>query len=122
MLDPDLYVVAYNKIRGDSGALTKGTDNENIDGFSRQKIEKIIGSIKNHTYKFKPIRRVYIPKEDGKLRPLGIPCASDKIVQTVMALILEALYDNEKWPVFSDHSHGFRRGRGTHTALKGISH
>jgi len=122
MLNPDMYIIAYERIKNNSGALTKGTDEETLDGFSRTKINEIIQKLKDHTYNFKPIRRVYIPKKNGKMRPLGIPGPSDKIVQTVMTIILEAIYDNEKRPVFLETSHGFRRGRGTHTALKAISH
>lgn len=122
MLNQDIFVMAYEKIKGNSGALTKGTDDETIDGFSRDKINKIILELKDHTYTFKPIRRVYIPKKNGKMRPLGIPGPTDKVVQTVMAIILEAIYDNGEDSVFLNSSHGFRRGRGTHTALKDISH
>jgi retron-type reverse transcriptase len=122
MLNPDIFVMAYEKIKSKSGALTKSTDNETIDGFSRDQINKIIQDLKDHTYAFKPIRRVYIPKKNGKMRPLGIPGPKDKVVQTVMAIILEAIYDNGKEPIFLNSSHGFRRGRGTHTALKDISH
>jgi retron-type reverse transcriptase len=121
MLNPDIFVMAYEKIKGNSGALTKGTDEETIDGFSRDQIKKIIRDLKEHTYAFKPIRRVYIPKKNGKMRPLGIPGFTDKVVQTVMAIILEAIYDNGVDSIFIKSSHGFRRGRGTHTALKDVS-
>jgi len=122
MLDPDLYYMAYESIKGNKGALTPGVEGDTLDSFSKEMIEKIIKAIKDHSYKFSPIRRVYIPKKNGKLRPLGIPGPKDKIVQKVMAIILEAIYDFEESPVFKDVSHGFRRGRSTHTALKSISY
>lgn len=122
MLNPEIFVMAYERIKSNSGVLTKGTDNENIDGFSRDQINQIIQNLKDHTYAFKPIRRVYIPKKNGKMRPLGIPGPTDKVVQTVMAIILEAIYDNGENSIFLNSSHGFRRGLGTHTALKDISH
>lgn len=122
MLDPKMYEMAYESIKGNKGALTPGVGEETLDSFSRRIVDKTIESIKNHTFKFNPIRRVYIPKKNGNLRPLGIPGPVDKIVQKVMAIILEAIYDHEKGPVFKDTSHGFRRGRSTHTALKYISH
>jgi len=121
MVDQDLYIMAYESIKGNKGALTPGVTGETLDSFSIDKINKIIRAIKDHTYKFKPIRKVYIPKRNGKLRPLGIPGPEDKVVQKVMAIILEAIYDNENNPVFKDTSHGFRRGRSTHTALKSIT-
>lgn len=122
MLDPEMYELAYESIKGKKGALTPGVGVETLDSFSRRTIDKTIETIKNHTFKFSPIRRVFIPKKNGNLRPLGIPGPVDKVVQKVMAIILEAIYDHEKSPVFKDTSHGFRRGRSTHTALKYISH
>lgn len=118
MLNPDVHEIAYNSIKNNDGAMTPGVGSETLDRTSRKRIEENVQKLKNHTYQFKPIRRVYIPKKNGKLRPLGIPGPDDKIIQKVMALILEAIYDHEKNPVFSDLSHGFRRGRSTHTALK----
>lgn len=106
--------MAYESII--SGAMTPA---ETLDGFSVKRIEEIIGKLKDHTFQFRPSRRIYIP--NGKERPLGIPSPQDKVVQKVMAIILEAIYDDTNSPKFLDCSHGFRRGKSTHTALKRIS-
>jgi retron-type reverse transcriptase len=103
------------------GALTPGLDSKTLDAFSTKEIEKTVNELKDHTFQFKPIRRTFIPKKNGKLRPLGIPGPTDKVVQKVIAIILEAIYDHETDPIFKESSHGFRRGRGTHTALQQIS-
>lgn len=121
MLDPEMYIIAYNSIKGKDSAMTPGIGKETLDGFSMEKINKIIARLKDHTYQFSPIRRTYIPNKNGKVTPLGIPGPEDKVVQKVIAIILEAIYDNEQHPVFSNQSHGFRRGRSTHTALKYIT-
>jgi len=121
MLDKELHIMAYESIKSKSGALTPGTDTETLDGFSIEKIEETIRKLKDHTFQFRPSRRIYIPKPNGKERPLGIPSPQDKVVQKVMAIILEAIYDDTNSPKFLDCSHGFRRGRSTHTALKRIS-
>jgi group II intron reverse transcriptase/maturase len=117
LLNPELHKIAYDSIKGNTGATTPGADGKTLDGTSIEKIQLNIQKLKEHTYQFKPIRRVYIPNKNGKLRPLGIPGPDDKIIQRAMALILEAIYD----PEFKDTSHGFRRGRSTHTALKNIT-
>ena len=98
--------------------MTPGASRETADGMSEEKIEQIIGLMRQERYRFAPARRTYIPKKNGKLRPLGMPSWSDKLVGEVVRLLLEAFYD----PQFSDNSHGFRRGRGCHTALRDISH
>ena len=109
----DLWERAYAEIASNKGALTPGVNANTLDGFSLERVAEIIGRIKDGTYRFTPVRRVYIPKPNGKKRPLGVPTADDKLVQGVVKLLLEFIYE----PVFSHHSHGFRQGRSCHTAL-----
>ena len=116
LFNPELYLVAYAKLYGNEGALTPGSDGETVDGMSVKKIEGIIAQLRNERYRWKPTRRVYIPKKNGKLRPLSIPSWSDKLLQEVMRMILSAYYE----PKFADNSHGFREGRGPHHALREV--
>lgn len=116
MFNRDLYLLAYGRIYANHGAMTPGADAETADGMSEDKIDQIIEAMRHERYRFRPARRIYIPKKNGKLRPLGLPTWSDKLVGEVVRLLLEAYYE----PTFSDHSHGFRPGRGCHTALRKI--
>ena len=116
MFNRNLYLTAYGKIYRNAGAMTPGTTKETVDGMSEQKIDTIIEAMRYERYQCNPVRRTYIPKKNGKQRPLGMPTWSDKLVQEVVRTILDAYYE----PQFSDHSHGFRPGRGCHTALREI--
>jgi group II intron reverse transcriptase/maturase len=116
MFNKDLYLMAYGNIYSNQGAMTPGVSQETADGMSEGKIDQIIELMRFERYRFAPARRVYIPKKNGKLRPLGLPAWSDKLAGEVVRLLLEAYYE----PRFSDRSHGFRKGRGTHTALREI--
>jgi group II intron reverse transcriptase/maturase len=116
MFNRDLYLLAYGNIYSNQGAMTPGVGEETADGMSEGKIEQIIGLMRQEKYRFSPARRVYIPKKNGRLRPLGMPTWSDKLVGEVVRLLLEAFYD----PQFLDSSHGFRKSRGCHTALREI--
>ena len=118
LLRPDLYYVAYKKLYANKGAATKGVTHDTADGFSAEKIEKIIQSLCDETYQPSPARRTYIEKRNrnGKKRPLGIPTFTDKLVQEVLRMVLEAVYE----PIFLECSHGFRPKRSCHTALNGI--
>ena len=116
MFNRDLYLLAYGKIYANQGAMTTGTSAETADGMSEDKIDQIIEAMRHERYRFSPARRIYIPKKNGKLRPLGLPSWSDKLVGEVVRLLLEAYYE----PTFSDHSHGFRPRRGCHTALRDV--
>src|SRR5947209_690987 len=113
LFNRNLYLMAYGKIYRNTGAMTHGVTEETPDGMSLEKIDAIIEALRYERYQFLPARRVYIPKKNGKKRPLGMPVWSDKLVQEVVRLILEAYYE----PQFSEHSHGFRPERGCHTAL-----
>lgn len=113
---PLLWYEAYAHIAANRGATTKGTDDTTMDGFSAERVAALIERLKNGTYRPRPTRRVYIPKANGKTRPLGIPSGDDKLVQEVVRGLLERIYE----PVFQDSSHGFRRGRSCHTALESI--
>jgi group II intron reverse transcriptase/maturase len=110
------YLAAYGKIYRNKGAMTHGVTDETPDGMSLKKIDTIIELLRYERYDWLPARRTYIPKKNGKKRPLGLPTWSDKLVQEVMRLILEAYYE----PQFSEHSHGFRPERGCHSALREI--
>ena len=116
MFNRELYLLAYGNIYSNQGAMTPGASAETADGMSEGKIDQIIGLMRHERYRFSPARRVYIPKKNGKLRPLGLPSWSGKLVGEVVRLLLEAYYE----PGFSDRSHGFRKGRGCHTALREI--
>lgn len=112
----DLYLRAYGKIYRNEGAMTPGVNTETVDGMSLKKIDAIIEALRYERYRWTPVRRIYIPKKNGKRRPLGLPTWSDKLLQEVIRLILEAYYE----PKFSDSSHGFRPKRGCHTALRRV--
>lgn len=112
----DLYLRAYAKLYRNAGATTPGATAETVDGMSLAKIDAIIEALRFERYRWTPVRRTYIPKKNGKLRPLGVPTWSDKLLQEVIRSLLEAYYE----PQFSDNSHGFRPGRGCHTALRKI--
>jgi group II intron reverse transcriptase/maturase len=118
LFNPNLYLMAYGKIYRNNGAMTKGTTEETADGMSKGKIATIIDALRHERYRWKPARRIYIPKKDGRKRPLGIQSWSDKLLQEVVRLILDAYFE----PQFSPHSHGFRPERGCHTALREIYH
>lgn len=109
----ELWWHAYAKLARNKGALTPGVDDSTLDGMSQRRIDRLMESLKAGTYLPKPVRRTYIPKKNGKRRPLGIPSADDKLVQEVVRILLEQIYE----PVFSDHSHGFRPERSCHSAL-----
>ncbi|CAB1246302.1 protein of unknown function [Ruminococcaceae bacterium BL-6] len=120
LLRPDIYFVAYKNLYANNGAATKGVNNDTADGFSEAKINDIIKSLVDETYQPTPVRRTHIPKKNDrkKERPLGIPTFTDKLVQEVLRMILESVYE----PVFLKVSHGFRPKKSCHTALREIKY
>jgi len=114
MEDQILWHEAYSNIYSNKGAMTQGVDTVTMDGFSEERVASIITRLKMGTYRFQPTRRVYIPKKNGKKRPLGISSGDDKLVQEVVRIILERIYE----PIFDENSHGFRPRRSPHTALE----
>jgi group II intron reverse transcriptase/maturase len=117
LFNPQWYLLAYGKLYSNKGAMTPGVDAETVDGMTLGKIGRIIDALRHERYRFRPARRVYIPKKNGKRRPLGLPTWSDKLVGEVVRLLLEAYYE----PQFSDRSHGYRPRRGCHTALREVA-
>lgn len=118
MLRPDLYYLAYKNLYSNKGADTKGVNDDTADGFSEDKINRIIKTLSDETYTPCPVRRTYIQKKhnSAKKRPLGLPTFTDKLVQEVLRMILESVYES----TFSSYSHGFRPNRSCHTALKSL--
>ena len=114
--NPDMFIKAYCNIYNNKGSSTSGIDNRTADNFNEDLIDKIINSLKDESYQVKPVKRIYIPKKNGKTRPLGIPNFQDRLVQEVCRMVLESIYE----PIFSENSHGFRPNRSCHTALKQI--
>ena len=112
----ELYLLAYGRLSRNNGALTRGATADTVDGMSLAKIDHLIDDVRHEQHRWTPVRRVHIPKSNGKTRPLGIPTWTDKLLQEVIRIILEAYYE----PQFSPRSHGFRPGRGCHTALREV--
>lgn len=117
LYDPELLLACYGKICRNDGAMTPGSNGETVDGMSVQKVHRIIDALRGGRFEWTPVRRIYIPKRNGKLRPLGIPTWSDKLVQEALRFILESFYE----PQFSDCSFGFRPNRGCQSALSRIA-
>src|SRR5262249_56259257 len=90
----DLYVVAYEKIKSAPGNMTPGTDGVTLDGFSSDVIDDIVAALRDERFQFKPSRREYIPKANGKMRPLGIPSPRDKIVHETIHLYPQTIIDS----------------------------
>ena len=116
LFNEEMFHVAYQRIYAKPGNMTPGTDGKTINRMSLQRINKVIASLRDESYKPNPAKRIYIPKKNGKKRPLGIPSFEDKLVQEVVRMILEAVYEE----VFANTSHGFRPNRSCHTALTHI--
>lgn len=117
LFNEQLFLMAYGRIYANDGAMTPGADGATPDGMSLALVRDIIARLRVERYRFLPVRGVYIPKKNGTRRPQGLPAWSDKLVGEVVRLLLEAYYE----PQFSARSHGFRTGRGCHTALDEIA-
>lgn len=111
-----LFLTAYNNIYSNAGALTPGNENDTVDGMSQKRIANIIEDLRYERFNFRPSRRIQIPKKSGGQRPLSIPNFTEKLVQEVLRMLLEAYYE----PRFRDSAHGFRPERGCHTALASL--
>lgn len=116
LYNPEFFLLAYERIQAKPGNMTAGNDGNTIDGMSMKRIDSLIQKLKDFSYQPKPARRTYIPKANGKMRPLGIPAFDDKLVQEVVRMILESIYE----PTFQNSSHGFRPKRSCHTTLQYI--
>jgi group II intron reverse transcriptase/maturase len=117
LYNPELYLLAYGRLYSNDGAMTPGTTSETVDGMSLEKIRQLVDAVRHERHRWTPVKRVSIPKKNGKMRPLGLPIWTDKMLQEVMRSLLEAYYE----PQFSQFSHGFRPHRGCHTALQEVA-
>jgi group II intron reverse transcriptase/maturase len=113
----ELWYASYIKVRSSRGSETPGVDLQTLDGTTKGKLDLLRERVIERKFNWKPIKRVEIPKDKGKTRPLGIPTLNDRIVQEVLRTILEPIYET----TFSNRSHGFRPGYSCHTALKYVN-
>ena len=113
LYNEDFYLQTLQNIYANKGAMTPGIDGLTLDGYGKERVDRIIETMKDHSYRPKPVRRQYIKKENGKMRPLGISSPDDKLIEEILKMILESIYD----PTFSTSSHGFRPDRSCYTAL-----
>nr|AIB08376.1 hypothetical protein [Neoporphyra perforata] len=118
LCDPNFLNIAYNNIRSKPGNMTPGITTETLDGISFDVLKDISNSLLKESFRFKPGRRIQIPKPSGGERPLSIASPRDKIVQEAMRIILNAVFE----PTFLESSHGFRPKKSCHSALEKIKH
>lgn len=114
LYNTEFYLLAYQQIKSAEGNMTAGIDGKTIDGMGMERMHTLIEKIRDFSYQPNPARRTYIPKSNGKRRPLGILSFDDKLIQEVVRLLLESIYE----PTFHNCSHGFRPNKSCHTALK----
>jgi RNA-directed DNA polymerase len=112
-ITPEAMYAAFRGLRKEASAGVDGVTYEEYERDAARNIRQLHQRLKDGKYQAQPLRRIYIPKEDGKQRPISIPALEDKIVQKVMTEILNAIYEQD----FLDCSYGFRPGRGAHQAL-----
>ena len=93
LYNPHLYLRAYGRIYANDGAMTRGSTEETADAMSLEKIGKIIEDLRHERYRWTPVRRTFVPKKNGKMRALGLPTWSDKLLQEVIRSLLEAYYE-----------------------------
>ena len=110
------FLQAYQNIYANSGSMTPGVDGQTFDAMSMERIDRLIAALRDESYHPNPAKRTYIPKKSGKLRPLGIPSVDDRLVQEVVRMLLESIYEGS----FEETSHGFRPNKSCHTALRQV--
>jgi RNA-directed DNA polymerase len=115
--DPAWLTQAWEEIRSNKGSMTAGTDEMVATDIDPERIQRLSDRLKTSRYRPQPVRRVYIAKSNGKMRPLGIPTLEDRIVQQALRMALEPIFEAD----FYTCSHGFRRNRSTHTALRDVA-
>ncbi len=114
ILNKELLLYAYKNLRSKPGMMTPGINPTTLDGISDETMDEIINTLKDQSFKFTPVRLIEIDKPNGGKRPLSLGNPQDKLVQEMMRMVLEAIYE----PLFHNNSHGFRRERSCHTALR----
>jgi group II intron reverse transcriptase/maturase len=117
LLDEQALRRAYDRIRKDAAVGVDGITKEQYGQELERNLRELHEQMRAMRYRHQPIRRVHIPKDKGKTRPIGISCIADKVVQGALCDVLEAIYE----PVFYDGSYGFRRGRSAHDALRALN-
>jgi group II intron reverse transcriptase/maturase len=117
LTDPTWLMQAWEEIRSNKGSMTAGIDSTIAVDIDPERIQSLSKRLKTGQYRPKPVRRVYIPKTNGKTRPLGIPTLEDRIVQQALRMLMEPIFEAD----FYNCSHGFRRNRSTHTALRDVA-
>lgn len=113
----EMLELVYRNLSSNEGSMTAGMDDKTVDGMRENIIIELSQKLKQESYRFTSMKRVYIPKGNGKMRPLGIPTIYDRIVQEAMRIILEMIFEDK----FSENSHGFRPKRSCRTAISSIS-
>jgi RNA-directed DNA polymerase len=116
-LDKDLLETSFRELRKDAAPGADEVSKEDYGAELEKRLEQLVTSLHKETYRPQPVRRKYIPKPNGKLRPLGIPATEDKLVQRAVAKVLERIYEED----FYDFSFGFRPRRSCHDALRELS-
>jgi retron-type reverse transcriptase len=111
-----MLIAAYLEIKSKPGMMSKGSDDETLDGINLEWFFETSRILRTEKYQPRPSRRVYIPKPNDKKRPLGIGSPRDRIIQQAMKMVMECKIE----PTFLDYSHGFRPKRSCHSALREI--